>query len=138
MPIPSLPASSRRAAASEPPLVLIVDDNEDILVICEQVLRRAGYRTATASSGQEALAQVGALKPGLIILDLMMPGLDGFTTAREITSDPATAGIPIAVLTAAPASREEAAYRVGAQAFCTKPVDPARLTALARRLCPIA
>lgn len=126
-----------RASAADAPLVLIVDDNEDILVICEQVLRRAGYRTATASSGQEALAKVGELRPGLIILDLMMPGIDGFTTAHEIHSAPETAGIPIAVLTAAPASREEAAYRVGAQAFCTKPIDPARLTAIARRLCPI-
>ncbi len=117
--------------------MLIVDDNPDILCICEQVLQRAGYRTATAASGQEALDKVRALQPGLIILDLMMPGMDGFSTAHEIHSAPETAGIPIAVLTAAPASREEAAYRVGAQAFCTKPIDPARLTALARRLCPI-
>lgn len=126
-----------RPPRADAPLVLIVDDNEDILLICEQVLRRAGYRTATASSGQEALAKVVELRPGLIILDLMMPGIDGFTTAHEIHSAPETAGIPIAVLTAAPASREEAAYRVGAQAFCTKPIDPVRLTALARRLCPI-
>ncbi|HLK10634.1 MAG TPA: response regulator [Candidatus Binatia bacterium] len=119
------------------PLVLIVDDHADIRVICAKALEKAGYRTVTAGSGDDALATLGAGTPDLIVLDLMMPGMDGFTTAHMLRSRPETAHTPIIVLTAASAEREPAAYRVGAQAFCVKPVESRRLVALARRLCPL-
>src|SRR5579875_1563707 len=109
------------------PLVLVVDDHPDIRLICAKALEQAGYRTATAGSGDEALAALAAGAPDLIVLDLMMPGMDGFTTAHLLPQRPA----------AAPAAREQAAYRVGAQAFCVKPVEARRLVALARRLCPL-
>jgi CheY-like chemotaxis protein len=119
------------------PLVLVVDDHPDIRLICAKALEQAGYRTVTAGSGDEALAALAADVPDLIVLDLMMPGMDGFTTAHLLRTRPETAHTPIIVLTAAPAAREQAAYRVGAQAFCVKPVEARRLVALARRLCPL-
>jgi CheY-like chemotaxis protein len=119
------------------PLILIIDDHPDIRTICTNIFNKAGYRTATASSGKEALAWLDELTPGLIVLDLMMPELDGFTTARLIRSRPATAQTPIVVLTAASADRDRAAFAVGAQAFCTKPVDRFRLLECVQRLCPM-
>jgi CheY-like chemotaxis protein len=119
------------------PLILIVDDHPDIRAICTHLFEQAGYRAATAASGEAALARLDEFTPGLIVLDLMMPQLDGFTTARLIRSRPDTAKTPIVVLTAAPADRDRAAYRVGAQAFCTKPIDSFRLLACVQKLCPM-
>src|SRR5579883_3248871 len=64
------------------PLVLVVDDHPDIRLICAKALEQAGYRTATAGSGDEALAALAAGAPDLIVLDLMMPGIDGLHAER--------------------------------------------------------
>jgi CheY-like chemotaxis protein len=111
------------------PLVLIVDDAPDALIICSTALKGAGYRTATASSGAEALAFLETATPALIILDLTMPGLDGFATAHAIRNRAATAWTPILIATGMPQAVEEAARRVGGTAFCMKPIQPKRLVA---------
>jgi len=133
------PATERPSlrAPAQPPLVLVVDDDPNVLKICTTVLEAGGYRTATASSGPEALERVDALKPDLVVLDLVMPGGDGFTAAHMIRSRPAGARTPILVLTGTSMSREDAARRAGATKFCMKPLDPSRFMVEVRKLCPM-
>lgn len=119
------------------PLVLVVDDNPDTVLICTRALESAGYRVATATSGDEALARLDELKPGLVLLDLAMPGRDGFATARAIRARPASANLPILILTALPRDAHVLAADSGGGALCTKPIEPRRLVAEVRRLCPL-
>jgi CheY-like chemotaxis protein len=124
-----------RTTPADRPVVLVVDDNPDSLVICSRALAAAGYRAATAASGAEALGQLAGLRPAVVVLDLVMPGQDGFETARAIRRRAET--MPILVFTGLSADVESRARRAGATAFCTKPLDPQRLVAEVRRLCPL-
>jgi putative two-component system response regulator len=72
-----------------------------------------------------------------VVLDLSMPGLDGFTCAHAIRNDPRTARVPVLVVTGMSANVENAARRAGGTDFVTKPIEPGRLLAAARRLCPL-
>ena len=125
---------SARPAAE--PLVLVVDDNGDARAICAHALRAAGYRTATAASAEDALGRLDALRPALVVLDLVMPGTDGFTAARAIRARAVGANVPILLFTALGAQAATAARAAGATAFLTKPVEPRALVAEVRRLCP--
>ena len=120
------------------PLVLIVDDDPAIRDICARSLGAAGYRTATAESGEEAMRVIaeGEL-PGLVILDLVMPHTDGFATMHTLRSERRTARVPILVLTGLAYHVEAATRRLGATAFCTKPLDLKRLESQVHRLCPL-
>ena len=121
--------------AADGPLVLIVDDNPDTLAICARALAAAGYRAAVASSAAEGLAQFDDTPPAVVVLDLVMPDQDGFETARAIRRRTATT--PILVFTGLSPDVESRARQAGASAFCTKPLDPRRLVAEVRRLCPV-
>src|SRR5581483_239518 len=123
-------------AAANAPLVLVVDDHPDTRVICETSLRAAGYRTVSASSGAEAIARLEEVTPALVVLDLAMPGVDGFATARAIRGRAATRDVPILVFTGLPMEAEENARKAGGTAFCTKPIEPRRFLAEVARLCP--
>jgi CheY-like chemotaxis protein len=125
------------AGSAGGPLVLVVDDHPDTLIICSRALERAGYRTATARSGDEALARLEELRPAVVVLDLAMPGMDGFTTAHLIRNRPSGARTPILIFTGLPPKVEDAARRAGGTAFCLKPIEPKRFVAEVRRLCPI-
>jgi CheY-like chemotaxis protein len=124
-------------AKSSAPLVLVVDDHEDTLAICARALEMAGYRTATATSGADAIARIEELKPAVVVLDLAMPEMDGFTAAHLIRSKPGVARTPILIFTGLPAKVEEAARRAGGTAFCMKPIEPKRFVAEVKRLCPL-
>jgi CheY-like chemotaxis protein len=117
------------------PLVLVIDDDPDSLAICARALKAAGYRTLTAASGAEGLAHLEAQPPALVVLDLVMPGTDGFATARAIRARPASAAVPILMFTALPRDAELRARAAGGTGFLTKPVEPQRLLAEVRRLC---
>lgn len=120
------------------PLVLIVDDDPGVRDVCARCLEAAGYRTATAGSAAEAMeAMTKGEVPGLVILDLMMPGTDGFATMHTLRQEHRTAKVPILVLTGLAYHVEPATKRLGASAFCTKPLDLKRLEAHVRRLCPL-
>jgi CheY-like chemotaxis protein len=110
-----------------------VDDHRDALLICETSLRAAGYRTVTAASGAEALACLAELRPALVVLDLAMPGVDGFAVARAIRGRLGFDDLPILVFTGLP---EERARQAGGTAICLKPIEPRRFLAEVRRLCP--
>lgn len=120
------------------PLVLVIDDNPDALSICERTLRSGGYRTAIAASGETGLARVASLRPSLVVLDLAMPGTDGFAVARAIRACPGSAAVPILVCTGMPRETESGARAAGGTEFCLKPVEPRRLLEAVRRLCPLA
>jgi two-component system, OmpR family, alkaline phosphatase synthesis response regulator PhoP len=113
--------------------ILVVDDEEDILELVAFNLTREGYLVRCVSSGEEALKIVKKQPPHLVILDLMLPGMDGLEAARRLKRDPATEGIPIIMLTA---KGEEAdvvtGLELGADDYVTKPFSPRVLTARVR------
>jgi DNA-binding response OmpR family regulator len=117
------------------PLVLVVDDEPNILETLSFVLEMEGFRVATAEDGEQALAQIAALRPPVVVLDAMMPRRDGFDVCRTIKADPNLAGVHVVMLTAMGQKADrERALAAGADHFMTKPFDEEELLALLRRL----
>ena len=115
--------------AQETKRILVVDDERDIVELIRYNLSKEGYEVATAYNGKEALAQAGNTT-GLVILDLMMPVLDGFATCKKLKSSPATAGIPIIFLTASSSELDEVqGLELGADDYIQKPISPRKLVA---------
>jgi excisionase family DNA binding protein len=113
--------------------VLIVDDEHEIVDLMKNfLLRQGGYDVATASDGITALLEVGRSKPDLLILDIMIPGVDGIEVCRRIKEDSSNRSIIIAV--SGNAEHENDILRAGADVFMVKPLDLERLQAEARRL----
>ena len=119
------------------PLILIVDDDADIRELCGDLLERAGYESLLAASGEEAVSLLEQSVPGLIVLDLTMPGMDGWSVAALVRKHERTARIPILVMTGLTQNVENAARRAGATAFCLKPIDAKRFVKEVKRLCPL-
>jgi len=106
--------------------VLVVDDDEDIRGLLVQALTYHGYQVRTATNGQEALDQVVEKHPDLILLDLRMPGVDGYEVIRRLKAKESTQPIPIVVITASPVDKERDKVRVlgmGANQYLTKPLS---------------
>ena len=102
--------------------ILIVDDSEVDLKHLEQIVRGAAYNTITARSGQEAIERAKSEKPSLILLDIIMQGMDGFSACREMTRDPALAGIPIVFVSSKNQKADHLwASRQGAKGLISKP-----------------
>jgi diguanylate cyclase (GGDEF)-like protein/PAS domain S-box-containing protein len=115
--------------------ILIVDDEAANRKLLEVLLRPEGYVTLTAASGAEALACVAQHPPDLILLDVMMPGMDGFQVARSLKDDPATSSIPVVMLTASvDRTTRIAGLKAGAEDFLLKPVDRDELWLRVRNL----
>ncbi len=115
--------------------ILIVDDEEDVLELVRYNLDKNGYKSQTATSGEEAIEKAHAKLPELIILDIMLPGIDGLETCRRLKKDPKTEKIPIIMLTA---KGEESdiitGLEIGADDYITKPFSPKVLIARVRRI----
>lgn len=101
--------------------LLIVDDDDSIRSLLEQELGEAGYLIDEASNGKEALAKVRANKPDLVILDVMMPEMNGFDVAAVLKNDPQTMDIPIIVLSIV--QDKARGFRIGVDRYLTKPID---------------
>ncbi len=115
--------------------VLVVDDEPFMIRLIEIVLERDGYQMLKAVNGREAVEVASREHPSVVVMDAMMPKMDGLTALRLLKSDEATRSIPVIMLTANPHkfSREEAVSS-GATIFLTKPFSPAQLLAEIRRL----
>jgi CheY-like chemotaxis protein len=121
---------------SEPvPLVLIVDDFQDNREMYAEFLRFSGLRVEEAVNGHDALVKASALLPDLIVMDLSLPGIDGWEATRRLKREPATKHIPVLALTGhALAGYSEGARQAGCDTFITKPCLPEDLLAEIRRM----
>jgi two-component system, OmpR family, alkaline phosphatase synthesis response regulator PhoP len=113
--------------------ILVVEDDDDIAELVKYNLEKEGYRTTVVSNGELALKKVRTDPPSLVVLDLMLPGIDGLTVCREMRADPATRNIPILMLTAKSSEADVVAgLEVGADDYVTKPFSPRVLLARVR------
>ncbi|HMX40203.1 MAG TPA: response regulator [Saprospiraceae bacterium] len=104
--------------------ILIVDDEPNIVIAIEFLMKREGHITRTAYNGTEALEAAAEFRPQLLILDVMMPGMDGFEVARQIRENPDMDGVKMVFLTAKGTQRDKAAgYASGAEYYLVKPFD---------------
>ena len=112
-------------------LVLIVDDNAINLKLARITLQSEGLEVATAGNAEEALAAIRARKPGVILMDIQLPGVDGLTLTRQLKSDPQTADIAVIALTAyAMKGDDRKAYDAGCDGYLPKPIDTRALPKL--------
>jgi len=123
------------APAARPPAlpVLVVDDNEEIRVGVREVLEDQGFRVVTAANGREALDLMGSQLPCLILLDLIMPPMDGWQFMSAQRSNGAFRDIPIVILSAL--AHKSESRTVGAAAVLGKPIDTKRLLEVVRAHC---
>jgi DNA-binding response OmpR family regulator len=119
--------------------ILIVDDEPNIVVSLEYLLKKEGFEVALAADGEEALAQVAAFAPDMVLLDVMMPKKSGFEVCQELRADPAQAGLRIVMLTAKGRDTEMAkGLALGADAYITKPFSTKDLVARVKSLLNMA
>ncbi|MEX1071255.1 MAG: response regulator [Anaerolineales bacterium] len=115
--------------------ILVVDDDLDTLKLVGTTLEKQGFLIIAAKDGLEALEKVAQHMPDLILLDIMMPKMDGYEVTRRLRSDPATASIPVILFTAkAQVDDKVAGLEVGADDYLTKPTHPAELVARVRSI----
>jgi CheY-like chemotaxis protein len=117
------------------PLILVVDDYHDAREMYSEYLQFSGFRVAEARNGSEAVQQAFALMPDLILMDLSLPGMDGWEATRRLKADEKTRHIPIVALTGhALAGASDGARRAGCDSFVTKPCLPDDLVVEVRRM----
>jgi CheY-like chemotaxis protein len=103
--------------------ILLVDDSREFVAFTKRLLEEQGYRVSAAYDGLEAVQVVPELQPDIIILDVMMPRLDGWATLRVLQEDETTAGIPVVMLTALQGPQYVSqGFDLGCTWFCSKPV----------------
>jgi DNA-binding response OmpR family regulator len=115
--------------------VLIIDDEPNIVISLEFLLKREGFAVSIARDGEEGLAAIRDLRPDLVVLDVMMPKLDGFAVLQAVRADPAVAATRILMLTAKGREAEQKkGLTLGADAYMPKPFSTHELIAKAREL----
>ena len=122
-------------------LVMVIEDEKEIRDLVRYNLEKAGYRVAAAADGEEGLKQLFASRPDALVLDLMLPGLNGLEIVREVRGEPLTHDLPVLILTARSAEMDKLlGFEQGADDYLTKPFSPrelvARVKALLRRSKP--
>jgi CheY-like chemotaxis protein len=123
----------RKPVSSADPLILLVDDVADNLDAYAQFFTHNGWRTATASTGQDGLTKAASLLPDVIVLDLGMPGMDGWEVARRLKGNTVTQAIPIIALTGhVLGDARRRAHDAGVDEYLTKPCLPADLADFGR------
>lgn len=106
--------------------ILYIEDDTDLQWLVSHVLESAGFEVRVCSSGAEALLGIGELSPDLVLLDVMMPGMDGFRVLRELRARPECAALPVVFITARSPHGDEY-QRSGAQGLIVKPFEPSAL-----------
>src|SRR6058998_3879947 len=118
-----------------PKKILAVDDERHIVRLVEVNLARAGYQVVTAFDGREALQKVEAEKPDLVVLDVMMPYMDGFEVLKNLKADPNTMDIPVIMLTAKAQDADVfRGWQSGVDCYLTKPFNPMELLTFVKRI----
>jgi twitching motility two-component system response regulator PilH len=108
--------------------ILIVDDSPTEAHVLKGMLEKNGYETEIAESGTEGIERAKAFKPDLVLMDVVMPGLNGFQATRQLTKDPETSDIPVIIVTTKDQETDRVwGLRQGARDFLTKPVSEQRL-----------
>lgn len=115
--------------------ILIVDDEKNIAISVDYLLRREGYQVSVAHDGEEGLQLIRRERPDLVLLDIMMPRLNGFQVCEQVRADPALAGTRIIMLTAKGRDAEkEKGLALGADAYITKPFSTRELVSQVKAL----
>src|SRR5256714_9080896 len=115
--------------------ILAVDDERHIVRLVEVNLQRAGYEVVTAYDGKEALEKVKSENPDLVVLDVMMPYMDGFEVLKNLKADPITAEIPVIMLTAKAQDADVfRGWQSGVDCYLTKPFNPMELLTFVKRI----
>lgn len=110
--------------------ILVVDDSKTELLFLKELLSRNGYQVRTAENAEQAFAHIGQALPDLILLDVVMPGQNGFQLTRTITRDPQYASIPVIICSSKNQETDRVwGMRQGARDYITKPVDASELMA---------
>lgn len=111
--------------------VLIIDDSPTELHLFQNMLEKAGFDTLVADSGEEGIRQAKSAKPNCILMDVVMPGMNGFQATRQLTKDPSTASIPVIMITSKDQETDKIwGMRQGAVEYLVKPVADKELIAL--------
>lgn len=119
--------------------VLIVDDSKTELMYLSDILKKAGYAVVTAENAEEANKRLDQAKPDLILMDVVMPGQNGFQLTRAITRDPRFSDVPIIMCTSKNQETDRVwGMRQGAKAYLTKPVNESQLIKTVKELLPAA
>ncbi|HEY2622592.1 MULTISPECIES: response regulator [Dyella] len=119
--------------------ILIIDDSPTDVRVFTTLLERAGYRVDSVGSAEEGIERVRAQLPDLVIMDVIMPGMNGFQATRTLTRDPVTSNVPIVMITTKSMETDRVwGLRQGARAFITKPVNEKDLLACINDLLPNA
>lgn len=118
-----------------PPLrVLVIDDEPDVLLLCRVNLQLAGHEVLEAANGRAGLELARTIEPDVVVLDIMLPNLDGLTVLQELASSEATRHIPVIMLTAKTQLEDRRkAWRAGCVEYLTKPFSPIELVELVGR-----
>ena len=119
-----------------PPLkILVCDDERHIVRLIQVNLERQGWEVVTAYDGKEGLEKVKSEKPGLMVLDVMMPYMDGFEVLKSIRKEPETEKLPVIMLTAKAQDKDVfEGYHYGADMYLTKPFNPRELVTFVKRI----
>lgn len=114
--------------------ILLVEDNEDNRAVYTTILRYYGYEVVEAPSGEEGIEAARRIRPGLILMDIGLPGIDGWEATRRLKRDPETRAIPIVALTAhALAEHRDQSFAAGCDGYLAKPIEPRDVLAEVRR-----
>ena len=115
--------------------VLVCDDERHIVRLIQVNLERQGYNVVTAFDGKEGLEKIRAEKPNLVVLDVMMPYMDGFEVLKTIRREPETENLPVIMLTAKAQDKDVfEGYHYGADMYLTKPFNPMELVTFVKRI----
>jgi two-component system alkaline phosphatase synthesis response regulator PhoP/two-component system response regulator VicR len=115
--------------------VLVCDDERHIVRLIQVNLERQGYQVVTAFDGKEGLEKIRAEKPNLVVLDVMMPYMDGFEVLKSLRREPETENLPVIMLTAKAQDKDVfEGYHYGADMYLTKPFNPMELVTFVKRI----
>ena len=119
--------------------ILIIDDSPTDVRVFSTMLERAGHRVDSCNNAEDGIERVRQTRPDLVIMDVIMPGMNGFQATRTLTRDPATANVPIVIITTKSMETDRVwGMRQGAKAYVTKPVNEGELADTIGKLLPAA